>query len=415
MPRGIADIPELRIETMVAFVTRWMSPPELYFSNLFPTSNAPSSSIKWESQEGTRGMTPFKPAGAPSPLTAPIGIAQHSAEAAFWGEKMFFDEEFLNNLRKEGTIAQYLTAAQRIARELGGITNRSRRRKEWLFAKMIVDGGFDYQIKQGNRAYVTYGIPSDHTVTLGVDEKWSTGANANILANITTGKRLLSRKCGARVTHAICNSQVLQYLGEDATLRTLLSKSTFGDGTLFSGAKNYPVGINPAVISSLLDIPNLVIIDTMYEVRAYLTAAVTGSSTTAVSVEDASDFEVGGTLKFVDASEGTYEEETISAVDEQAGTVTVSSAPTASFKPNEDYVSMVRPYVPDDKFIMMCANVDGKSIAEYWQAPFGLDRHYGEKPDRWEIKDPDGIYIRIEDKGLPVLYQRDALYILDVA
>ena len=63
---------------------------------------------------------------------------------------------------------------------------------------------------------------------------------------------------------------------------------------------------------------------------------------------------------------------------------------------------------------MFAPVVDNKAIADYWQAPFGLDRNWGLKPDRWETKDPDGIFIRVEDKGLPVLYQRDGTYILNV-
>ena len=71
-------------------------------------------------------------------------------------------------------------------------------------------------------------------------------------------------------------------------------------------------------------------------------------------------------------------------------------------------------FAPFNIFAMMAANVDGQAIAEYKQAPFALDRHYGLKTDRWETQDPEGVYVRVQNKGLPVLYQRDALYILDV-
>ncbi len=414
MPRGLGDIPDLRLEVLEKLVTKFMTPPNLILSNLFPSSDSPSSTVKWESMEGGRGMAPLKPPGAPTPTSYPLGVAQHSAEAAFWGDKRYYDEEFLNNLRKEGTESEYMEARTRLAREMADLVNRANRRREWLFANMITSGTTTYSTKGGVKVSVDYQIPTTHSVTLGTAYKWSNGTSRDILSDIIDGKKLISDDCGAMVDMAICNSTVLKYLAMDPTIQTILQKSAFGNGDLF-GAGNRLLGVNPNVIAQLLDIPRLVIYDEKFEARAYLTAAVTGSSTTTVYVEDASDFVAGGTLRFVDTSAGTYEDETISSVDAEAGTVTISTAPTASFKSYEDYVVMRKSYIPDDKFIMMVTRVDGMPIAEYKRAPYGNSRSYGLKTDQWETKDPEGIYIRVQDKGLPVLYQRDALYILDVA
>jgi len=416
MPRGISDIPDLRLAVLNGFVTKWKLPPNLILMNVFGRNakKSPSSSIKWESQTGGRGMAPFKPPGAPSPLTSPFGIAQHEAEAAFWGEKMYFDEEFLNNLRKPGTTETYYAAQQRLADELMGMTIRNWRRKEWMFAKMFVDGSFTYSDRTGTKVSVDYDIPSTHSVTLGSTAKWGTGSAADILGDIIDGKRTISDDCGAKVDYAFCSNQVFQYLTEDSTIRALLQKNAFGDGGLFSGTKHSIVGANASVVGNLLDIPNFIVYDEVYEVRAYLTGAVTGGSTTAIPVDDPTDFEVGGTLTFYDVSAGTSETSTISAVNTEAGTVTVSAAPTASYKATEDYVAMKRRYIPDDKFVMLASKVDGKASADYFAAPYGLDRHYGVKVDRKETWDPDGIFIRVQDKGLPILRQRDSVYILDV-
>jgi len=414
MPIGRSDIPELRLETLRAFVTKFMSPPNLLFVNMFGTSQASGSTIKWESQEGTRGMVPFKSPGAPTKVTAPIGIAQHSAEAAFWGEKMYFDEVFLNNLRKEGTENQYLTAQARLAREMAGLTTRCMRRKEWMFSKMITAGSFTYSEASGTKLSVDYSIPSDHIVTLAAASKWNSGNNKDIIGDIIDGKKKISDDCGANVNYAFCNSTTLKYLARDTTIQTLLSKSAFGEGDLFKGSVNNIVGVNPKVVGALLDIPNLIVYDEIYEVKAYLLAAVAASSTTSVTVENPADFVAGGTLRFVDVSAGTWEEETISSVTPESNYVVVSTAPSTSYKAFEDYVLMRKKFIPDDKFIMMASDVDGQKIAEYFEAPFGLNHQYGIQPDTHEEWDPDGIWIRVQDKGLPVLYQRDALYILDV-
>jgi hypothetical protein len=414
MPRGIGDIPDLRLDVIQNFVTMFTAAPELVLMNLFPASNSPSSSIKWESHRGGRGMTPFVPPGAPAPQTAPYGIAQHSAEAAYWKEKSYYDEEFLNNLRREGTETEYLDSQTRLARDLAGLVNRSNRRKEWMFAKMLFAGSFTYSVTSGVKISVDYSIPTTHNVALATAYKWQAGSSRNILKDIIDGKRVVSDDCGGIVDYAIMNSQVLEYAAADPTIQTLLQKSAFGQGNLFDGNVNQIVGANPNIIGSLLNIKNFLVYDEQYEVRAYLTAAVTGGSTTAVSVDDTSDFEAGGTLRFHDVSAGTYEDETIASVGVEASTVTVSTAPTASFKAGEDYVTMTKKFIPDDKFVMFASRVDNAPVAEYKRAPFGLGRRYGMFTDRHEEWDPEGIWIRSQDKGLPVLYQRDAVYILDV-
>jgi len=414
MPRGLGDIPDLRLEVIQNFIETFMSPPQLVLSNLFGSSDSPSSTIKWESKKGGRGMTPFVPPGAPSPVTYPYGVASHSAEAAAWREKMYFDEEILNNLRKEGTESEYMDAQTRLARELAGLVNRCNRRREWMFAKMLFTGSFTYDIKAGVSLSVDYEIPSDHLVTLATNDKWQSGTSRDILGDIIDGKKVISDDCGGVVDYALCNSTVLKYLAQDPSLLTLLQKTAFGQGDLFQGNKNNIVGVNPAVLGSLLDIRNLVVYDEQYEVRAYLTAVVTGASTTTISVEETADFEVGGTLTFVDVSAGTTEDETISAVSADNNTVTVSTAPTASFKSQEDYVFMRRKFIPDTAFAMFASKVEGQPIAEYKRAPYGLKRSYGMTPDRKEEWDPEGIWIRVRDKGLPILFQRDAVYVLTV-
>jgi hypothetical protein len=192
----------------------------------------------------------------------------------------------------------------------------------------------------------------------------------------------------------------------DPSIQTLLQKSAFGNGDLFAR----PV----SVLKALLELPNLLIYDEAYEITGWLTAAVTGSSTTTVYVDESTDFVAGGTLRFHDISAGTYEDETISSVDTEAGTVTVSAAPTASFKSGEDKVTMTKKFLGTNLFSMFASKVEGVPIAEYFSAPFGLGRNYGMYVDEHEEWDPDGMWIRVQNKGLPVLKNRDAVYVLTV-
>jgi hypothetical protein len=212
---------------------------------------------------------------------------------------------------------------------------------------------------------------------------------------------------GAELNYALLTTEVLKYMFLNTSIQTLLKKSAFGNGDLFAR----PV----AVLSNLLNIDNMILYDEQYQLKAWLTAAVTGGSTTTIYVDDATDFEVGGVLRFHDISADTWEEETISAVDVDAGTITVSTAPTASFKASEDCVTMTKKFLPTDKFVMFSDSVQGTKIAEFFNAPFGLTRTRGMKVDSHPEWDPEGMWIRVQNKGLPVLYQRDGVYILTVA
>lgn len=421
MPRGASDIPILRLEVLQGLMSTFMNAPRFFLMNLFPSSNSPSSTIKWESQRGGRGMAPFLPPGAPAHVTAPHGIAEHYAEAAYWKEKMPFDEEFLNNLRKPGTTADYQTAEQKLARELAGLSWRADRRKEWMWTQMLFNNGFTYHVKGGYRVTINYGIPSDHNVTLASAYNWKDGASKDILGDIQDAKIKIRNDCGGMVNVAICNSEVLKLLANDSAIRDILKRQSFmtgaggaDSGNLYSGALHSLIGVNPKVLGALLDIDMFYVYDEMYEVRAWLTAGVTGGSTTWISVDEATDFESAQTLRFWDASEGTYEDVYIVDVNQEAGTIQIDSPPVNSYRAAEDYVTMQKYYVPSDKFLVMATTVDGQPIAEYKQAPFGLGRHYGQYTDRHDNWDPEVTWIRCQDKGLPILYNRDAVYILTV-
>lgn len=415
--RGTSDIKLLRLEVLQEFVERYKAPPSLILSNMFPSRNADSSTIKWESQRGGRGMTPFVPPGAPAPVSAGYGIAQHSAEAAYWKEKRYFDEEVLNNLRKPGTDARHWRAAEILADNLADIMNRSARRKEWMFTQMLFSGSFTYEIKGGYQVTVNYQIPSDHQVTLATAYDWNGGGSKNILSDIKDAKLKIAESCGGKVDMMFMNSQVLNLIGNDTTIRQLLYKSNFGDGNFMASAGiNDLALVNADVLQSLFGIPNIVVYDEMYEAKAFLTAAVTGGSTTWLTVSDASDFEANEKIWIYDASEAddNYETRIIYSVDKTNNRIQLEYPPTNSYKAGEDFVMMQKYFVPSDKVAFIASNVEGKPIARYYNAPFGMGRHYGRYTDKHDEWDPEGTWVRVQDKGLPVLLNRDAVYTLDV-
>lgn len=410
MGKGIDGIPSLHLIALNKLVSKLPKAPTMFFSNMFPTAKAESDTIMWELEYGSAGMTPFVAPGSVAPAIGRDGIGEASAKAAFYKEKMYFDEEFLNNIRQPGTFATFQTAQRKLAKGMQKLNYRLDRRREWMMAKMLIDGALSYTQKGGTKFSVSYGVPSSHKVTLATDYKWGTGSSRNPIKDIFTGKQVLRDDAGVGVEYCICNTELLKVLLFDSNIQSLLSKSAFGDGDLFK---------NPAgVLGTLLGVGNLMIYDEFYEVPAQLTANVTGGSTTEIYVDDASDFEVGGTLRFYDyssAARSTYEDETISAVDVETSKITVASAPTLSFSAYEDVVTMKKKFIADDKFFMFSTvGSDGQKTAEFMEAPYGVDRRWGKYADRKMEWDPEGLWMRIQDKGLPVLYNPDTTYTIDV-
>lgn len=406
MPKGKSvEVADLKLVRLQKLIQQFMTPPSLVLMNLFGSIEGESDSMEWHSQVGNRGLAPFKAPGAPTPMTAPIGVTKHQAVAAFWGEKMYFDEEFLNNIKQEGTDRQYKSAQKTLAENLRMLRGRCDRRKEWMFMKMLSAGSFSYTGIGNVKVAVDYNIPSAQRVTLAADRQWDTGANRNVLEDIMDAKITLSNSIGAQITHSLFTAEILKLLVLDTGIQTLLQKSAFGQGDLFANPNR--------VIGSLLDIPNFMQYDEQYQLKAWLTAGLAIAGTT-IYVDDTTDFEAGQTIYIHDTSAGTKESLTVSAVDNSASTVTVSVGPAAAYKANEDCITMTKKFLDTDKFLMFSSTVEGNRIAEYMAAPYGLGRTWGMKVDSNEQWDPDGIFIRVQNKGLPVLYHRDALFVYTV-
>ena len=406
--KGSAGIPALQLEVLNKLITKFDRAPNMFFSGLFASTPYESDTIKWEIEYGSAGMTPFVAPGSVAPAIGLDGIGEASAKAAFYKEKMHFDEVFLNNIRQPGTWATYQTAERKLARGSLKLRNRIDRRTEWMMAQMLTVGSLTYTHTGGVKFTISYGIPANHKVTITGNNVWCTGSTRDPLSDILDAKMLLADDAGVVPDICICNSDLLKCLIVDTKIQALLGKSAFGNGDLFTNPTN--------VIGTLLGVAPLRVYDELYEVTGWLTGAVTGGATTAIPVDDATDFEAGGTLRFIDTSENnSYEDETIASVQYAANTVTVSTAPTASFKANEDKVVMRKKFIADDKFILMSSKSgDNQPVAEFMQAPYGVDRRWGLYADTKNLWDPEGIILRVQNKGLPVYYHPDTVVILSV-
>lgn len=403
MGKGVEGIPALKLEVLKKLVSKMPAPPEMFFSNMFPKSQYDSDEIRWEIEYGSVGMTPFVAPGSVAPAIGHDGIGEASAKSAYFKEKMFFDEEFLNGLREPGTIATYNKASKQLAKGVQKLDYRIQRRREWMFSQMMFNGTLAYEQKGGTKFSVSYGVPASHTVTLTGDDVWDGGSTSDVIGDIFDAKTILKDDAGVVPEYSLINSTLLRVLMTNSDLQGLLKSSAFGNGDLFA---------RPAeVLGTLFGLGTLYLYDDFYEIPARLTGNITGGATTEIPVSDASDMEVGGVLRFHNmALHNVYEDEVIASVDVEAMTVTVSVAPTMSFVGGRDMVTMKKKLLGDTEFFMFNSKRGVEPIAEFMEAPFGMGRTWGKYADTKDEWDPDGMWLRVQDKGMTIMYHPDTTF-----
>jgi len=410
MGKGIPA--ELHFETLNKTLIKMPPAPNLVFTDIFASQQYESDRIRWMMEYGTSGMAPFVAPGAPSPSMGDSGYyAEGAASAAYWKEKVFLDEVLLNNLRDPVNPTQRVTAQRQLAKKEAKLKARNSKRKEWMLAKAFFDNEITYTREGGIKFTVTYGVPDHHKVTLTGNNVWwdddtgAAGTTADPIKDIYDMKDLAAAD-GLTISDTFMNSTCLKYLLFNASLQTLLQKSTFGDGDLFA---------RPAqVIGHLLGLGPLTVYDDMFEVAAFATADVAVGAAT-LTLEETTDFEVGQTIRVYNmATPFDYVEYTSLSVDIAANTITLTTNLTTAVKSGRDRVVMRKKFITDAKVGFFTRQIDGEAIAEFLEAPFGMGRYFGMYADTKDEWDPDGLWIRVQNKGLPVITHPDGIWTLTI-
>ena len=403
---------ELHHETLNKTIQKMPAPSNLVFTNMFNTVQYESDQIRWILEYGTAGMTPFVAPGAPAPTMGDEGMySEGSAAAAYWKEKVFLDETRLNNLREPLSKAQRETAQRQLSRQQKRLRNRCARRREWMIAKALFDHKLTYQREGGAKFTVDYGVPSHHKVTLTGDDVWddgsgSPGSTATPIKDIYEAKENFVEDVGVNPTDFFINSHILKILMFSTDIQDLLKKSSFGDGDLFARPQQ--------VIGNLLGMGNLTVYDDVFEVSTWITQDVSSGAST-INVDDATDLEAGEEARIYDLrTPYDYEKVTIDSVSISNNTVTLSGSTNNAYAANHARLVMRKKFISDLTVGMFARTIDDEKIAEFMEAPFGNDRNFGMYADSNPEWDPEGIWMRIQNKGLPVIYHPDALYTITV-
>ncbi len=389
-----------KLETLNKFIQKLPKQENLLFVNLFPTDQYPSDTIRWMVEYGSVGMTPFVAPGSPAPNVGDDQFySEGSAVAAYWKEKTFIDEVALNNLREPLTEQTYYTAEKQIARKIARLRARCDRRKEWMLSQMLFNHSFSYQIKGGAKFSVNYNVPAQNAQALSGDDFWKTsggtkGTTATPIKDVFDFRQDYVDELGREPEYCVITSDMLKWWMFDTDLQNLLKKSAFGEGDLFSNPQ--------AVFAKLFGLGNLIVYDEYFDVSSWLTADA--GSNTAVVVEDATDFVAGKARLYDMASMFTYEDVTIASVNYATNTLTLADTPTGSFSAGKARLSSRKKFASEDKLMFFSRTVEGETVAEFMEAPFGLNRNWGMYGDSQTEWDPDGLWLRIQNKGLPVMY-----------
>lgn len=410
-------LPQQHLVTMRALVSMVPTPQSYYFTTLLPTEKWESDEVMWEVEYNTGGMTPFVAPGTPSPSIGMDSLGAKNAKVAFWKERSYMDEQLFNNLRAPGTFATKQTAARTLARQTAKLTRRCQARQEWMACKSMTTGFLVYQNTQGVKFTVDYGIPAANKIVLSSDYFWGTGSKRDPMQDMFNLKVAMANNFGVAPNVCVMNSITLSKLLYDATFSSNFEKSKFGDGDLYS---------HPAeVIGTMLGVGPIRLIDGMYELHLRpISNVYGGTEISTLAVEDASDVEVGGTIRFFSGlRDNTWEDFTVSAVNKDTNVLTLSPlgtlsgtiTPVSTYMVGRDSVVMKKKYIPDNLVVIMCDTVDGMPIGNFALSPHGMDGAYGMTFHDWMSDDPEGLSIRVENKGLPMIYHPESIGTIQVA
>jgi hypothetical protein len=415
MPKGNV-IPELHLSTLNKLIEKAQTPPSMVLSNKFPVSNALSDTIEWESRYGSAGMIPFVARGSRGPSFGDDGVGKHSMKPAYFAQSKFFGEEFLNNLREPGTAQAKRSGQAEIARASQRMLYGVRKRREFMFAKMLFDGSMDYHIKATSKApefaSVSWGIPTSHQVTLGATARWygssSEIADRDVFGDVFDAKNTMqdSLEMETMGLEAYMNSRLLQSLIKDSGIRDLAQTQNISEAQLVNNA--------PGALAQILGFGSVNVYDAAYPVSSPLAQSYTSGTT--IYVVDPSDFVVGGDVwikNSVDGAAGPRSK--ITAVNHETGAITLSAALTgATGVAFKSQLMMRKFYLDSNKIVFMVPKVDGQPVAEMMQAPHGIPSTYGIRMRSFIKEAPDGVELYTEDLCLPVLYYPASVYQLTV-
>ena len=234
------DISLFQPTVLLGVVEKFTSPESLTMLNRIPRERHPFPTASWDVIRGSRAIARPNVPNSEAHIVPRLGRSQESHAFVYLREKKVFEPTTLYWIRTPGEIAK-VNAEKAVLREITDLNSRFDNFAEYCIWRMFTGTlTFDYADVQ---ATVDYKIPASHKPTVGTS--WATATPSQIVADIRSWKRLISRDGRVTAKEGFATERTFQYIFDSfATTGT----ATFNGGALLSDRMKdeyYKTGILP--------------------------------------------------------------------------------------------------------------------------------------------------------------------------
>lgn len=201
------EISLLEPTVLKGVIEKLKAPENLILKNRLPTTPWPYPTASWDVVKGSRAVAKPNVPNSEAHIVPRLGRSQESAAFVYLREKKVFEPTTLHWIREPGQIAARNAEAS-VLREINDLNIRFDNFMEFC-AWQAMQGRliFDYDDVQAN---IDYKFSSSHKPTASVP--WASASASQIVADIRTWKRLISRDGQVPTKEAFCTEATLSLI-----------------------------------------------------------------------------------------------------------------------------------------------------------------------------------------------------------
>jgi hypothetical protein len=216
------DVPLFEPTVLNGVVEKMTAPESLTWVNRLPRTPHPFPVATWDVIKGSRAVAKPNVPNSEAHIVPRLGISQESASFIYLREKKVFSPTTLHWLRAPGSISNLQNAEQAVMREVRDLNQRFDNFVEWCSWQALTGTvTLDYADVQ---ATIDYKMPSSHKPNVGTT--WASATPAQMIADVTAWKRLVSRDGKVKAGEA--------YTTDPTLARVVSAFAAAGNGTLLS-------------------------------------------------------------------------------------------------------------------------------------------------------------------------------------
>jgi hypothetical protein len=382
-----------------------MDESEYMLTNMIPFETVEAEKVVVDVEHMLGGMTQAAVRGAESPTIDQSGVSQFEFRPAHWREKYRLTENDIAVLRKLGTASQLERAQERIAKIVKALRYRLENRMEWSKWQMILGS---LTIAQSDVQFsVDYHVPTEFQPVPA--NLWDT-ASGDPLSDLLDWIQLF-RDEASEPEQMVYNTNIEKVMLQNSAIRTLRD-------SLFTGQSNPGMLTREnvkMVLNAYCALP-VTVYDKGYWIIQKLMVAATPAATT-LTLEDATGIEADDVLVIEHENSGFAGRRncTVQSVTGNVVTLTAAVGGTVTF-PVGSMVRTRKPFIPDDRFIIMGKLPPGSMGGDRWAEFISTFHYYGPggllnptpgtfiRVDNHEKDDPPTVDVIAGVSGLPVAY-----------